>query len=63
MLVFLFFTQKCRVVYEVHVREIEEYRQRKNLYKEFETDELFNRTYAEFERRKGREQEELNRQI
>ena len=34
-------TQKCRVIYEFHNRDIEEYRQRKVLYRDFETDELF----------------------
>jgi hypothetical protein len=48
-LFFLFITQKCRVVYEIHSRSILEYKQRKNLYKEFETNELFNNYHEDFE--------------
>lgn len=38
---FLVMTQKCRVIIERHDKEIAEYLQRKNLYKQFETDEIF----------------------
>ena len=37
----LLLSQKCRSVHSIHIREIGEYRQRKFLFKEFETDELF----------------------
>lgn len=37
----LLLSQKCRSVDSIHNQEIEEYRQRKFLFKEFETDELF----------------------
>ncbi|CDW89013.1 UNKNOWN [Stylonychia lemnae] len=63
ILLFLFMTQKCRIVQEIHNREIEEYRQRKNLYKEFETEEIFSRNQAAYEQRRLREQDELMKDL
>jgi len=37
--VVLMFSQRCRTAWEVHYREIEEYKQRKYLYSEFDTDD------------------------
>lgn len=45
---FLVATQRCRIVTERHQQEIEEYLQRKELYKQFESDEIF-RKNSQFE--------------
>lgn len=45
------------MVHEAHTREIEEYRQRKYLYREFESEETIGRNMVDFERRKAWEQQ------